>query len=98
MMGDIPIHRWHAMLTERFSRLFDRLLERWLTYQDAPRDPDRVVELAAARLALDDTRNDIAAEREQLVGNTRELDGPRVAVSSDELNRLHVVGIGVDIA
>ncbi len=82
------------MLTERFSRLFTRLLDRWLDYQDAPRNPERVVELAAARTALDEVRTEIAAERHDLVTSTRAAGGPGVAVSDDDLNRLRVAGIG----
>ncbi len=51
------------MLTHTFNRLFHSLVSRWNAYQEAPRDPARVVELAAARAALDDARSAIAAER-----------------------------------
>jgi hypothetical protein len=84
------------MLTERFSRLFGRLLNRWVDYQDAPRDPVRVVELAAARMALDDVRSDIAAERRELVSAGSVVEGPRVAVSPAELSRLRVAGLGFE--
>ncbi len=53
----------NPMLTQTFNRLFHTLVARWKTYQDAPRDPERVVELAAARVALDDARTAIAAAR-----------------------------------
>ncbi len=52
-----------TMLTETFNRLFHVLVSRWMAYQDAPREPARVVELATARAALDDARSEIAAER-----------------------------------
>jgi len=51
------------MLTRRFEQLFERLLSRFLAYDDAPRTADRVTELAAARTELDEIRGEIAAER-----------------------------------
>ncbi len=84
------------MLTERFTRLFARLLERWTDYQDAPRDPVRVTELAAARIALDDVRAEIAVERRELVGAPRVTESPRVAVSEADLSRLRVAALGLE--
>ena len=86
------------MLTERFSRLFGRLLTRWAKYQDAPRDPASVTELAAARMELDDVRSEIATERELLLVNSApvRIEPPRVAVSDEGLRRLRVAGIGLD--
>jgi hypothetical protein len=85
------------MITDRFSRLFDRLLTRWAVYQDAPRDPARVVELAAARIDLDDARNDIATERDLVMATAApRVEAPRVAISEDALNRLRVAAVGVD--
>lgn len=82
------------MLTERFSRLWDRLLGRWFTYQDAPRTPDQVVELADARVALDDARNEIAAERRKIAGpGPPRREEPRIAMSEQELARLRAGGI-----
>lgn len=46
----------------RFARAFDRLLGAFGRYQAAPRDPERVPELAAARAELDDARADARAE------------------------------------
>ena len=85
------------MLTERFSRLFSKLLARWTRYQDAPRDPARVTELAADRIALDEVRSEIALERTRLtepVGVAAVTS--RVAISDDDLSRLRVAGIGFD--
>ncbi|MDJ0924024.1 MAG: hypothetical protein QNJ77_05635 [Acidimicrobiia bacterium] len=86
------------MLTDRFSRLFGRLLSRWVKYQDAPRDPARVTELAAARIELDEVRSEIAGERELLLVHAAPVrsDAPRVAVSDEGLRRLRVAGIGLD--
>ena len=84
------------MLTERFSRLFGRLLNRWEDYQVAPRDPARVTELAEARMALDDVRSEIADEHRELVSVAPVAEGPRVAVSPAELDRLRVASIGFD--
>jgi len=49
-----------------FERLFTKLVGRWEVYQDAPRHPERVPELASARADLDDARNEIAEVRERL--------------------------------
>lgn len=83
------------MLSERFSRLFARLIDRWIEYQDAPRDPARVTELAAARIALDEVRSEIRTERLEPY-HTPVLDGPRVAVSPDDLARLRINAIGLE--
>ncbi len=85
------------MLTERFSKLFGRLLSRWIVYQDAPRDPSRVAELGAARISLDDVRSEIAEERRHLVAAAPQKEGLRVAVSPAELDRLRVASIGFDV-
>ena len=84
------------MLTDRFSRLFGLLLKRWVDYQDAPRDPARVTELAAARVAPDQVRADITDERRELIAVAPVNAGPRVAVSTADLNRLRVAGIGLE--
>ncbi len=52
-----------VMLTETFNRLFANLLERWRAYDETSRDPDRIVDLASAWIALDDARSAVAAER-----------------------------------
>ncbi len=51
------------MLTARFEDLWSRLVGAWYRYQDAPRNPAQVPELAATRIALDEVRSEIAAER-----------------------------------
>ena len=84
------------MLTDRFSRLFGRLVTRWIRYQDAPRDPNRVTELAAARMALDDARKDIADERTIITNETPIVEPRRVAVSDLGLHKLKLAGIGLD--
>jgi len=85
------------MITERFSRLFSRLLTRWVHYQDAPRDPARVTELAAARSDLDEIRTEIAIERTLISTAPRVHEDPsRVAISDADLLRLRVSAIGVD--
>jgi hypothetical protein len=55
-----------GMLTERFNRLWSRLVRLWFAYQNVPRTQDDVVDLAAARIALDGARPEIAAERRKL--------------------------------
>jgi len=49
-----------------FDKLFGKLVNRWERYDDAPRTPDRVTELAAARADLDDARAETADARERL--------------------------------
>ncbi len=85
------------MLTERFSRLFSRLVVRWSQYQSAPRDPARVTDLAAARIALDEVRSEIAQERARItvVHPTYEVSS-KVAVSDADLLKLRVAAIGLD--
>ncbi len=51
------------MLTARFEDLWSRLVGAWYRYQDAPRNPAQVPELAATRNALDKVRSEIADER-----------------------------------
>ncbi|MFW2340393.1 MAG: hypothetical protein ACN4GK_10115 [Acidimicrobiia bacterium] len=76
----------------RFLTSFARLLERWLVYQDAPREPDRVVELASARCALDDARRTVAEAREGWESRPQAPTRPatRTSVSDDDLARLRV--------
>jgi len=49
-----------------FDKLFGNLVSRWKRYDDAPRTPDRVIELASARADLDDARAQTADARERL--------------------------------
>lgn len=85
------------MITERFSQLFNLLLARWTRYQDAPRNPALVTDLAAARVALDEVRSDIAVERSLIsVAHSAGDAGPRVAVSDSDLLKLRVSAIGID--
>lgn len=85
------------MLTERFSRLFSRLLARWTSYQDAPREPARATELAASRIALDEVRSEIAEERAGIcVPAAMATETPRVAISDADLSRLRVATVGLD--
>lgn len=87
------------MLSERFNRLWRLLLERWFAYQDAPRTPDQVTELAAARVDLDEVRAEIASERGRIdVSPPSREEAPRVAMSEADLGRLRVAGAGVDCA
>ncbi|MCP3976777.1 MAG: hypothetical protein GY720_20015 [bacterium] len=51
------------MLTTRFEDLWNGLVGAWYRYQDAPRTPDKVTQLAATRIALDEVRSEIAVER-----------------------------------
>ncbi len=74
----------------RFLRAFANLLGRWLVYQDAPRDPERVVELARARSGLDDARRAVAEARGAWDSGPQgpTPPGKRTSVSDDDLARL----------
>lgn len=83
------------MLHPVFNGLFDRLVARWRTYQEAPRQPERVVELAAARAGLDDARAEIALARAEF---HPESAGPasvgrRIAVDADAYAVLRLQGV-----
>ena len=84
------------MLTDRFIRLFERLVARRLRYEAAPRDPARVAELASARIALDTVRDEIARERAVIAHEGPTFEPPRVAVSDLGLYKLKLAGIGLD--
>lgn len=73
-----------------FDRLFGTLIHRWKTYQDAPRHPELVTTLAAARADLDDTRQEIAEVRKQLCLERHPATRPpaRVAVDPETYRRL----------
>ncbi|MDX1469092.1 MAG: hypothetical protein R3258_07100 [Acidimicrobiia bacterium] len=82
------------MLTTRFNTLFERLVHRFHGYHDVPRSPATVVQLASARIALDDTRAEIAAEREK-IASRRLPSGPlaRVSIPTSDLAVLDVQGM-----
>lgn len=74
-----------------FFQAFDNLVRRWFVYQDAPREPSRVVELAAARVRLDQARSEAAAARGAWAATHSEQRIPkRTSVSDDDLARLRV--------
>ena len=79
-----------------FDRLFATLIRRWTRYQDAPRDPNNLTELSEARLALDETRSEIADARATLAASSDPLPSgrppERIAVDQDDLKRLRVQG------
>jgi len=56
------------MLTQRFEQLLKRLISAFLHYDDAHRGPERTVQLATARAQLDDLRQTIASERNNVLG------------------------------
>ncbi len=78
------------MLSERFERLFRRLLTAFVRYDDTARGPDNVNALGTARTDLENLRRQIASEREIVLGlgrsRTRE-DHWRTeeAIARDEL-------------
>lgn len=79
------------MLTERFEDLFRSLVRAFTRYHDAPRTPDQVTELAAARAHLDDVRNEVAAERDLMLRRgPRAKHVRRTSVTEDELARIRV--------
>jgi hypothetical protein len=66
-----------------FEHLFRKLVHRWGTYQDAPRDPELVTRLATARADLDDTRREIADVRERLYPERHLAETPQAGVAVD---------------
>ena len=86
------------MLTDRFERLFRRLVGVFRQYHDADRSPAHVAKLAAARWDLELAREAIAEERERITVRVAFRSGRarKVALSDDELAlaRLRVSGIG----
>ncbi len=80
------------MLSARFNERFRILVARWIEWRDAPRDPERVPELATARFALEDARSAVAVERERIVSPPR--NDRRTSISDDDLARLRVFGAG----
>jgi len=77
-----------------FERLFKKLIRRWETYQDAPRDPDLVTSLATARADLDDTRREITDVRRRLYPE-QDSTGPNrpgVAVNLNAYHRARMSG------
>ena len=80
------------MITSRFSESFARLLQRRRTYDDAPRVPERVVDLATARADLDDARSDVSEARRDIEQTLSESSLPpkKTSVSDDDLARLRV--------
>jgi len=56
------------MLSERFERLFGRLLVAFVRYDDTPRDPENVNALGTARTDLENLRRQISSERQVVLG------------------------------
>jgi hypothetical protein len=85
------------MISEKFDRLFTRLVDVFKRYHEAPRSPAQVAELGAARWDLELARKAIAEERQRVIAYYEPLPPiPRqVAMSDDELARLRVAGLGV---
>ncbi len=83
------------MLHPAFNGLFDRLVARWRTYQDAPRRPERVTELAKARADLDDARATIGRARAHLYPDFEQAApvGRRIAVDADAYAVLRLQGV-----
>lgn len=81
------------MLTQRFERLFQRLLVTFLAYDEAPRVVDRLPELAAARTDLDRARSQIADERRAIHERTkRDRLVRKTAISDEDMAVLRVRG------
>ena len=83
------------VLTQRFDRLFFRLVTSFKRYQQVPRSPGDVAAIGSARIDLDSVRNAIANERGYAIGDRGPRDAPRqTAVSDDDLARLRAFGTG----
>ncbi len=61
------------MLTQRFHSLFENLVGTFRVYQDAPRDPNRILDLTSARADLDDARVEIFEESKDVIRELRTL-------------------------
>ena len=83
-----------GLFPEGFAGLFARLLARRRDYDNASRHPSRVAELHAARVALEDVRAQLAAQRRSSTVPAPGAQRPRVASGSADLNTLRVVGLG----
>lgn len=84
-------------LHERFTAAFRKLIGRWTNYQNAPRDPERVTELAEARTNLDYARSEIAAAREEHHPNWEREDAPerpdpKTSVTPEDIAKLRLRG------
>ncbi len=82
------------MISERFNRLFDRLVVAFTHHQDVPRRPGNVPELGAARWDLELARAAIARERERMAGQTRPRIPRQTAASDGDIARLRAFGAG----
>ncbi|NOX23470.1 MAG: hypothetical protein GXP36_10310 [Actinobacteria bacterium] len=83
------------MVSERFERLFGRLVVAFKQHQDVPRTTANVVELGAARWVLEAARTEIAAERVRMAPHPLHRRNVRkVNVSENDLARLQVFGVG----
>ena len=85
------------MLHPRFGKVFSKLLGVWRVYQEAPREPERVTELAQARANLDDARAETTKTRRQLHPDTPPpAHGRRVArtaLTQEEYRKLALKGV-----
>lgn len=83
------------MVSNRFDRLFRRLVAAFRHHQDVPRTIANIADLGSARWELEAARNAIADERERMA--PRPLNrGPlrKVNMSEGDLARLQVFGVG----
>ena len=84
-------------LHNRFIDAFRRLLGSWSRYQEAPRQPDRIRELGAARADLEDARSDADAARKLHHPDWQRPDAPerrssRTSVTEEDLAKLRLRG------
>lgn len=83
----------------RFTAALGRLLKSWGRYQEAPRHPERIPELGAARADLEDARTDAAEARASYHPNWRREDAPetpprKTSASDEEIAVLRLRGDG----
>ena len=83
------------MMSESFDAAYRRLVSAFGRYHDTARSPDSIPQLGAARWDLHRARNVMADERRS-VGELQRpsSQGPRVAVTQEDLARLRVRGLG----
>ena len=84
-------------LHSRFVAAFGRLLTSWRRHDETQRDPERVVELGAARAELEDARTEVADARDEHHPDWQRSDAPtdtpkKTSATSEEIAKLRLRG------
>jgi hypothetical protein len=84
-----------SMMSESFDAAYRRLVSAFGRYHDAPRSPDSIPQLGAARWDLHKARNAMSVERRRVAKPQWPTNRfSRTAVSPDDLAKLRVRGLG----